>query len=126
MSKKSFIENISDIILKAFQDVFHEMCPGTPLPVIPENHLQEPKDKQFGDLTSNIAMRVARVMGASPNVISDKISAYVSGMLEGIPEVDRVEPKGGFINIWFSDVYYAGLLRDIKKEKEIFLFLTPI
>ena len=120
MSKKDSIGKISEIILKAFKNVFLEMCPEASLPLISEDHLQEPKDKQFGDLTSNIAMRVARAIGAPPNVIADKISVHVSDMLTSVPEIDRVETKGGFVNIWFSEVHYANLLKDIKKKKERF------
>jgi len=121
MVKKDISGKISGIIIKALLGFFEDEKPGVVLPDITDKDLLQPtKDKQHGDMTSNIAMRLAKHAGMSPADIASGISRRVSAMLNTVPEIDKIEPKGGFINLWFSPRYYDELLKEIKIQRANF------
>ncbi len=53
-------------------------------------------DEQFGDFATNVALRLAKVVGQSPQDIATQITEKLRGQ-EGIEEIDIAGP--GFINI---------------------------
>ena len=73
--------------------------------------LERPRDTGHGDLSTNLAMALARPLKASPR----KLAEQVVGML-AIPSdvVSRIEIAGpGFINFWLADDALASLLARI-------------
>ena len=79
--------------------------------------IEIPKDDRHGDLATNIALRLAGVLGVKPMDVAAKI---VSSVQEEIPRcaareiVRSVEVKPpGFINFWLSDAVFRDALADI-------------
>jgi len=69
-----------------------------------------PKDRQFGDLTTNIAMKLAKIEKKNPRIIAEEILEKVNDL----PSIKKVEVAGaGFINFYFSDDFYEKVLEDV-------------
>ncbi len=85
-----------------------------------EPHLDLPKNPQFGDYTSNIALEI----GIDPKTIIENIKKP--------KEIGKIEVRGGFINFWLSEEALIGLLdkklepqKKIKNRKIIVEFAHP-
>lgn len=66
----------------------------------------DPRKAAFGDLSSNVAMQLAKLLGVAPRVVAQKL-------IEGFthPAVARVEIAGpGFINIFLAPHAYGEIL----------------
>jgi len=86
--------------------------------------LEIPKERRYGDLSTNIAMKTARASGRSPVDLAKLIKARMEGFLgsshlkDSIGTIDVVPP--GFINISFSKKYLRKVLLEIKRRKDNF------
>ena len=81
------------------------------------------RDKQHGDLTSSVAMRLAPIVRRSPETIGRDIIDSFRDVLKNTDISDyigAIEFKGGFINFWLSEDYYNGVLANIMKQKGSF------
>ena len=98
--------------------------PPEELPSPLKIELETPKDYKHGDLTTNVAMRLAKNFSLSSvklaGVIKDEFrKLFAEKELGRI--VSRIEVSApGFINFWFSREYLYNLLSQICKEKDIF------
>ena len=82
---------------------------------IDEAIVEIPNDSSKGDLTTNIAMRIAKGLRSSPIDIAQKIvSKYPKS--EDIEKIEAVKP--GFINFFFSDTYLLKTLDEIVNQRE--------
>ncbi len=72
-----------------------------------------PKDQSHGDLSTNIAMIIAKPLGKPPREIAEKIKIY----LEKIDYIDQVDIAGpGFINLRINnDVWYKILAKILEQ-----------
>lgn len=61
--------------------------------------LEEPRSEEFGDYTTNIAFRLARARGQSPESAAEEVAR----LLEDHPDVRRCEVARGFVNIWLTE-----------------------
>ena len=69
------------------------------LDAVPEIEFERPRDLAHGDWATNVALKSAKVAGASPHAIADTIAARVAGH----PDIANVEVAGpGFINLRLS------------------------
>jgi arginyl-tRNA synthetase len=80
---------------------------------IPPLLLEPPKQREFGDLATNVAMLWAKSAKKPPRVIAEKI-------LENIEDPDgvlaRKEIAGpGFLNFTFAPKFYYSRLRELEK-----------
>jgi arginyl-tRNA synthetase len=72
--------------------------------------LDRPRRKGLGDYSTNAAMLLAPVLGASPREIAGRIADELSGILGA--DLDRVEIAGpGFLNLVLSDAWHERALR---------------
>ncbi|MCQ9208188.1 MAG: arginine--tRNA ligase [Omnitrophica bacterium] len=87
---------------------------------IPELKLDCPRDKRFGELSTNIAMLLARQMNASPVEIAQQIQTVLNKILQSsdlFPAIEKIEVKGaGFINFFLSKVCLHEVLLEIKRK----------
>lgn len=60
--------------------------------------LEEPRSEEFGDYTTNLPFRLARLEKREPEKIAEEIAHF----LEGHPDVERCSAAGGFVNIWLK------------------------
>ena len=73
---------------------------------IPEIPLQRPDKPEFGDWSSQIAMRLAKVARMAPAVIAQAIAERITG----VDEIERVDVAGGYVNIRLTHGYWTGLV----------------
>jgi arginyl-tRNA synthetase len=82
-------------------------------PPLPEPELQRPRQKEFGDFTTNVAMVVAATAGSNPR-------AAATAIIEALPPapfLSRAEVAGpGFINLWTTDDWLHDAVRQIVRE----------
>ncbi|PIU41528.1 MAG: arginine--tRNA ligase [Candidatus Omnitrophica bacterium CG07_land_8_20_14_0_80_42_15] len=115
-------KNLGDIIrdiLVACQESLKSEFPA--IKAIPVE-LEMPKDKNNGDLSTNLAFKLSRQLGGNPQEIAKILIENLKSLAEekGVSELlDNIEIKSaGFINFWFSKKYLYGVLEEIEKNKE--------
>ena len=83
---------------------------------IPEFIIETPADRKNGDLATNAAMVGAKTFRTAPIKIAQAITENI-GLENTLFE--KCEVAGpGFINFFFSPMYYAEVLKDVEEEKE--------
>ena len=77
--------------------------------------IEKPKTETNGDLSTNIAMQLTKVLNDNPRNIAEKL---VSKIKEN-KEIDKVEIAGpGFINIYLKDEYLISGVKNVIDENE--------
>src|SRR5579862_384691 len=84
---------------------------GIPKGVSPT--FEKPRDPAFGDLTTNVAMIVAKAAKTNPKQVAQKIVDHIKGK-KFITDVSIAGP--GFINFRFSESYYHEQLAEILRN----------
>jgi arginyl-tRNA synthetase len=80
---------------------------------LPDPQVERTKDVSHGDFASNIAMLLAKRIGAKPREVAERLVAA----LPASPLIARVEIAGpGFINIFIADEAYRQTVSDILRE----------
>jgi len=97
-------ERLADAIRRAIE----QAQSGGALPSfdIPEIPLQRPERPEFGDWSSQIAMRLAKAARMNPA----KIAQAIADRIAGIDEIERVDVAGGYINVRLTHAYWTGLV----------------
>ena len=80
--------------------------------------IEIPRDKKYGDFSSNVALLLAREQNLSPLEIADKIASQIPKIDKEklLSKVEIVNP--GFINFLINDYYLQNYLPQIKKSDE--------
>jgi len=82
-----------------------------------EISIQDNKEKQYGDLASNIALVLAKPLKRNPKEIAEEIK----GKFITDKEIVKVDVAGpGFINFFLSKESHGAILRDISIQKDKF------
>jgi arginyl-tRNA synthetase len=83
---------------------------------MPEIDISVPKNKEFGDFSTNVALVLSRLLETSPRDIAQRIIEHI-GEPDGV--VDRVQVAGaGFINFYIKTDNYHQVIRRINSEGE--------
>ncbi|MFC1548416.1 arginine--tRNA ligase [Candidatus Omnitrophota bacterium] len=123
MLGKDVSKRIKEALSEACKKYFQENLPDIAFPEDIDLDLQITRDSKHGDLSSNVAMRLASLARISPAQVGEGIiSAFrdeaektaVSGF------IGDIELKGGFINFRLSEEYYRKLLVNIHDQGEDF------
>lgn len=78
-----------------------------------EINLEEPRDKNNGDYSTNIAMTLTKKLRKAPRVIADAIVKHI----EAGKKIDRCEVAGaGFINFYLNDSWLHPVIEAIEKQ----------
>ncbi|AMK09762.1 MAG: arginine--tRNA ligase [Pseudodesulfovibrio sp.] len=65
--------------------------------------IEPPRDKQFGDMSANVAMLLAKEAKKAPRAIAEDIQAALSGD----PNIEKIDIAGpGFLNFTFSPSFW--------------------
>jgi len=84
--------------------------------------LETPKDKSHGDFSTTLALRLATQQKKPPLKIANEISTHIQRNLKNHPRLqnkfEKVNVKGGFINLFLSKSALYDCLRQIQKENE--------
>jgi arginyl-tRNA synthetase len=79
---------------------------------------EKPKQKQFGDLSTNVAMQLAAILKTNPRQIATEIQSSISLDPLYLEKIDIAGP--GFLNFFIPVNSYIIQLFDIIKKKENF------
>ncbi|HEV2042488.1 MAG TPA: arginine--tRNA ligase [Casimicrobiaceae bacterium] len=83
----------------------------------PQIALERPKQAQYGDYSSNVALQLAKTLKRNPR----ELAAALIAALEPSPWVARVEMAGaGFINVFLSDTARREVITRILDQREGF------
>ncbi|MGN1130247.1 MAG: arginine--tRNA ligase, partial [Ruminococcus sp.] len=83
---------------------------------IPDFIIETPADRKNGDFATNAAMAGAKTFRTAPIKIAQAITENIE--LENTL-FEKCEVAGpGFINFFFSPMYYAEVIKDVEEEKE--------
>src|SRR3972149_9334160 len=80
--------------------------------------IEEPKNEQFGDLSTNAAMVLAPILKKNPFEIASKVEKELISKWDQIKDVNIVKP--GFINFNLNDEFIKENLKSIIESKEKF------
>ncbi|MDD2766973.1 MAG: arginine--tRNA ligase [Candidatus Moranbacteria bacterium] len=81
--------------------------------VLPEIRVERPKDDQFGEYTTNIALVLSKLAKKSPMEIAPMLQERLSS--EEFEKVEVVHP--GHINFYFSPAYFRDIVTQINEKK---------
>lgn len=92
---------------------------------LPEGSMQWglPKDASFGDLTCPVAFKLTRVRRQAPQEIAESLTETLQKEIEsaGLSAwIERVEPRAGFLNVFFSARSLHNIVRNILRERKRF------
>lgn len=101
---------IKDYISKILQDSLSEIGISKK-----EVQFDKPKEEKFGDLSTNIAMLLAKELKQPPRKIAEEIISKIDYEKDLISKIEIA--GAGFINFFISDDYYKKeLLKFFKKN----------
>ncbi|MBU0759581.1 MAG: arginine--tRNA ligase [Candidatus Omnitrophica bacterium] len=111
--EKQIIDILRTAVKKAFPDSGQD--------VLSDIYLEVPKDKRFGDFSSNIAMRMTKALKKSPPDIASAIIDRIKddSTRGGLIKEIKIE-RPGFINFYISDSAVRSALAGILRRPETF------
>ncbi len=84
--------------------------------------VETPKQKEYGDYATAVALQIAQKNKKPPRIIAEKISEYI----EKSPFVKKIEIAGpGFINFFLNDEALWETLRLIRRDLDDFVKISP-
>jgi len=90
---------------------------GVPSGELPPFEPLIPGNREHGDISTNVAMKSAKLLKMPPKAIADKICQYINE--HNHPFINTCEPAGaGFINFFLSPEWYAAVVRGILQAGE--------
>ena len=107
---------MKDYLARTLRTALDEM--GVPADFTPD--FETPGNPEHGDVATNAAMQLARVLRRAPRQIADDVAARLRETLDP-DRVSAVEVAGpGFLNFRFADRYLAAALADIRAQGETY------
>lgn len=83
--------------------------------VLPEIRVDYPKDEQFGEYTSNIALVLAKLAGKSPRDIAELLQSRLAGEI-----FEKIEVAGpGHLNFSLSSKYFSDIVSLVLEQKNL-------
>ncbi len=74
--------------------------------------IEPARSREHGDWASNVALKLAKVVGAKPRDVAERIKAALEA--EAVPHLARVEIAGpGFLNLFLAPTWLHEVLRDV-------------
>lgn len=96
------IRHILETIVESMGLTFPEKCT-----------IEPPKDPQFGDISTNIALLLAKACGKNPRLFADEIGSLLKAQMADVEKVEAAGP--GFLNIRFSNSYWQHVVSEIEE-----------
>ena len=105
---------MKELVKEKVAEVISEVYGDDGVEVLERASFEKPKKKEFGDLATNVAFLLAKVVRQSPGTIAQELVRKLSAF----PEFEKVEVAGGgFINFTFSQELFSRILREVVEEK---------
>ena len=117
-------KHITSLLESSLQSALLSLNIRSPLSREIKIELEIPKEKSHGDLSSNIALKISKLVSKPPvdfaNSLKEKLEELIpSSPLKGA--IDRLEvKKPGFINFFIGKSFLSGILLEILKEDKDF------
>ncbi|AGC69488.1 arginine--tRNA ligase ArgS [Thermoclostridium stercorarium subsp. stercorarium DSM 8532] len=114
----SIYEEITEQLETAVKNAISRAISEGELPEaeIPKIMFERPREEAFGDLSTNLAMQMAKQMKMAPRNLAQVIVKHIK--TEGT-YIDKVEVAGpGFINFYFNNEWLYRTLRLIDEKRE--------
>lgn len=73
--------------------------------------IEIPKDNSKGDYSTNIAMRLTKMLGKRPQEIASEVKEELLKKLDNVKDIEIAGP--GFINFWMSKSSLAGIINTV-------------
>ncbi len=108
---------MKQLIVSKIEEVLKSLQAEGILPVfdVVEVHVEPPKDEQFGEYTSNIALMMSKGLGKNPR----EIAVLLQGKLEG--DFARVEVAGpGHLNFYLKESAFAQVVTEVLEKQNQF------
>lgn len=112
--------NIQELLIEILKDALRQLDWDK----IPQDdlYLDIPSDSRFGDFSTNIALRLSKVIRKSPLETAKVLASVINRYLEksGLrPSLAQIKPEGaGFLNFYLSDKYFYEELQKIITSPE--------
>ena len=106
-------ESIETKIIDTLTDLIHREGIDNPRIV-----LKVPRNRAFGNLSSNIALVVSKQLGIPSRKLAEKIASQYPSSSEEVQKVDVEGP--GFLNFHLAPAYYHRLLKEVIKLRNHF------
>ena len=108
-------------IIKMVQRAVRAVAPDCKDEVLSGIYLEVPKEKRFGDFSTNVAMRLRKELRRPPLDIAGKVVEELKKICGGCAEIDEIKvERPGFINFYISNKVVWGGLKEIIKQGEKF------
>lgn len=79
----------------------------------------DPAKQQFGDISSNAALVLAKLLGQPPRTIAQKLAEFRH------PALEKIEIAGpGFLNMFLTQQAFATIIKELAEQKEA-IFKKP-
>jgi arginyl-tRNA synthetase len=79
---------------------------------------EKPKQEAHGDLTTNVAMLLAKALGKNPRALAQEIVAHLNIRTDFVSRVEVAGP--GFINFKFADAFFTEQVSSILEQSDSF------
>ena len=114
------IEQFTNNIKRAFFEALEKLgyVDGTVISSVNDIILEVPKDKDHGDYSVNVAMRLARVARKRPIEIANEIVLLINMSETHLSKIEIAGP--GFINLTIDSQYLVKVVTKVLEEKESF------
>ncbi len=113
-------ENIYDSLIKLIKESLKDLKLEESF--YRDLYLDYPSDSRFGDLSTNIALQLAKAMKKSPREIAADLLNNIQERLQSLPwghYIREIKVEGaGFINFYLNEEYFYEQLNYIVRKKE--------
>jgi arginyl-tRNA synthetase len=80
-------------------------------------YLEFPSQKEYGDLSANLPLRLSKILKSPPEMIADSMVRYLDNRIKGTILKEYIASiqiaGGGFINFFLTDNYFRKVLREV-------------
>ncbi|MCD6363712.1 MAG: arginine--tRNA ligase [Synergistetes bacterium] len=113
-------EKLKAEIIKALREASVSLAKerGWDFNSLPEPELEKPRNPEFGDWATNLALKMASVFKGKPREIAESMVRKLRLPEGAIKDVEIAGP--GFINFRFALSWFKEIVREILKKKEDF------
>jgi len=116
-------ENIQQTLVKGIKDSLKDL--GFDKVYNEDLYLDFPTDDRFGDLSTNVALRLSKPLKKSGQVIAKEITEFIKQRLQNYPVkiyIKEIKAEGaGFINFYLQDKYFYEQLKEIIVKGKAYL-----
>lgn len=85
--------------------------------ILSDVYLEFPSQKEYGDLSVNLALKLSKILKRKPSLVADSIVSYLDEKIKGTILKQYIASiqiaGGGFINFFLTDSYFRRVLKEV-------------